>query len=619
VLKEFEAISEHGYLLAAMDISTGRSNESGDMEQAWFEMLEHRRRKVAAQTWIPLRAFIGQTEGMNGYLGYKEDFLGVVSVAVPTRARDEINELTWGGGALSSDHGSYAFRDGRYKTAESFQIDEGVDVGIHLVLEQRNPGGGPRIWHLNQDLVFALRLIEEKDAWVSPDENFVSAVRRERRDDDSVGAIYIRADFLRDYLAARGMALRVLMFRQRTSIEESSDHVRWEDNPHLDDAYEGRFEGRKVRIHPGGDPEGATMAVFNVWRTDVDDGADIPEMGPETDEGTASTSRQLRRTGPVIARIDGEFWRNEWIEPAAHSPRVRGDHEPSATRFIVDNAGTRMSADELYDEDIGKWLWFDAAIVRDLLSLRSGDLSWYTRDTGTLTGEYGYNIHFGVNSAGLINVYAYDIAKLSEWHRRIWASRNMYPEGGLSEELAASQIRARPADTVAPEAVLPGALERLATLGETLWGVRLFREHSIEKSLIASIHRFRATDRASLLELAKDIARLTADRLDIAALHRLAPPPDGRQGTGSLRSLERLIATLIEPEQARAKLTVLAGIYDLRVGAAHLPGGQVEDAFELAGIDKDVDVRFQALQMIKNLTDSLVEISNVVQDAIDRR
>jgi hypothetical protein len=71
------------------------------------------------------------------------------------------------------------------------------------------------------------------------------------------------------------------MYRQRTSIEENSDHIAWESDPYLDNRFDGQFAGRKMRIHPGGYPEGATTAIFHVWRTDLDDGADIPRMGKQ--------------------------------------------------------------------------------------------------------------------------------------------------------------------------------------------------------------------------------------------------------------------------------------------------------------------------------------------------
>jgi hypothetical protein len=63
-------------------------------------------------------------------------------------------------------------------------------------------------------------------------------------------------------------------------------------------------------------------------------------------------------------------------------------------------------------------------------------------------------VHFGMNRLPLINAYAKDVALLPEWQQRIWAGHNVGPEGGVSEELLASQVRAQPARTQAPEEFL---------------------------------------------------------------------------------------------------------------------------------------------------------------------
>lgn len=582
------------------------------MQQAWFEMHAERRRPFAAQTWIPLLAFVGTTQGEHGQLAFQEDFVGAVSVAVVPAFREAAERMSWGETGLSGPHGAYALDDGRYKTADAYQFEEGEDAGVHLVLAQRNPIGD-QVWHLHQDLVLALGLIEEGDVWVQPDENFAVVAKRLRRADGSVGAIHIRTDFLRDYLCARGMALRLLSYRQRESVEETADHINWDGGQLREALADGRFEGRVQRIHPGGDPEGATVAVFHVSRTDVDEQADIPIMGPESEEGTAHTTRHFRRVGSVYHRISGEIWRSEWIEPAASSPRVRGDHVPSSATFIVDAAGTRRVADELNDEDIGIWLWFDPAIVRDLLALRAGRLTWYTHDTGGLEGEPGYQIHFGINEAGLINVYARDVARLSEWHRLIWAGRNVYPQGGLSAELALSHIRGRVADTTAPEARLAELLDRLDSSARECWGVELFRQHGIDTKLLDAIHRFRATDRTSLLELAKDVARVTADRIDQAALQQLSPPSREQPGTGSLKSLERALSRQDGAECARNLMGPLVGIYELRLGAAHLPRNEMEAPFALVGIDPAASAYEQALQLLTRLVQCLQDINTSIR------
>ncbi|UHQ19084.1 hypothetical protein LVB87_12960 [Lysobacter sp. KIS68-7] len=577
------------------------------MDQDWFEMRAERRRPHSGQTWIPLRALLSRAQGDVGQLGYLEDFSGALSIAVPSNFRAAAEELEWGDSGLANSHGAYASPDGSYKTVDTFQFDDGVDAGVHLVLAQRNPIGDD-VWHLNQDLVLALGLIEDGDAWVQPDENFAVVAKRVRRADASVAAILIRTDFLCDYLCARGLALRLLTYRDRVSIEASAGHITWPGGQQNDALADGRFTGRVDRIHPGGDREGATVAVFHSWRTDVDVEADVPIMGPETDDGTDHTHRRFTRAGPVLHRISGEVWRCEWIEPAARSPCVRGDHVPSSTSFIVNAAGDRRGADELNDEDIGLWLWFDAAIVRDLLALRAGRLEWYTHDTGGLEGEPGYTIHFGINEAGLINVYARDVARLSEWHRRFWAGRNLYPDGRLSAELAMSHIEARVADTTAPEQRIADLLTGIDAAARESWGFPIFRQHGIENQLLASLHRFRGVDRSSLLELAKDVARLTADRIDAESLQRFAPPTAQLKGTGSLKSLERALAVHEGAARARSMMGPLAGIYDLRVGAAHLPGSEIEAAFALAGIDPNASSYNQSLQLLTALAQSLESI-----------
>lgn len=582
------------------------------MQQAWFEMHAERRRPFAAQTWIPLLAFLGTKQGEYGHLGFQEDFVGAVSVAVPPEFRDAAKRMRWGEAGLSGPHGAYVFSDGRYKTADAYQFEEGEDAGVHLVLAQRNPIGH-QVWHLHQDLMLALGLIEESDFWVQPDENFAVVAKRLRRADGSVGAIHIRTDFLRDYLCARGLALHLLSYRQRESIEETADHINWDGGQLHEALTDGRFEGRVQRIHPGGDPEGATVAVIHVSRIDVDEQADVPFMGPETEDGTAHTTRHFMRTGPVYQRISGEIWRSEWIEPATRSPRVRGDHVPSSATYIIDSAGTRRVADELNDEDIGIWLWFDPAIVRDLLALRAGRLEWYTHDTGGLEGEPGYQIHFGINECGLVNVYARDVARLSEWHRLIWAARNVYPQGGISAELALAHIRGQVAETTAPEARLGELLHRLNFSSRECWGFELFRQHGIEATLLDAIHRFRAADRASLLELAKDVSRVTADRIDQVALQRFAPPSRERPGTGSLKSLERALSRYEGAAGARHLMGPLAGIYDLRLGAAHLPREEMEASFALAGIDPAATPYEQALQLLTGLVRCLEEIDTSIR------
>lgn len=84
------------------------------MPQAWFEMAEIRRRMFAESAWIPLRAVQPICEGGNrGHLGYKEEFFGAGSLAVPADLKEKANKLGWSDVGISHEHRA-CFDDGRY-------------------------------------------------------------------------------------------------------------------------------------------------------------------------------------------------------------------------------------------------------------------------------------------------------------------------------------------------------------------------------------------------------------------------------------------------------------------------------------------------------------------------
>lgn len=582
-----------------------------ELNKEWFEMTAIRRRLLANAVWIPLRQVETVTEGGEKYTpGRYEEKALAGAIAFPQHHRELAERLGWHELGLPRT-AIHAFEDGRYKPAEIYQYDEGEDAGLHLVLAHNDIADLPTQWLVNQDLILALGLIQEGKSWVRPSEGYVEVIRQRDNPDGSLAAIEIKAEFLRDYLAARGMALRVAVYRQRMAIlKDAAGLPDWRTDPIRDSKDHERFETRQFDVAADGGLLGS-VAVFHAWRTDVDPEDDVPVMGPETSENTKSTHRHYERQGPTLLRVEGEYWREEWIEPADRSERVRGDDPIDQILYIVDAAGNRKPGPELDDEDIGRWLWFTPGVITSLLRVRGAKLDWYTHDTGSVHASYGYSVHFGVNEIGLVNVYAYDIARLPMWQQRIWASNNVTPNGALSKELHASQALADPADTVAPEEAFRGLWLDADALTMRWIGAPLFQKHDSSEAIIASIHRFRALDEPGLLSLAKDIARVTADMIDLAPLRSVAPPPAG-QKFGSLKQLEKALATITEPERARDALTPLVGIYELRLGDAHLPSSKIQEAFSLAGVDRTVHSLEQGTQLIEAAVRGMEAVSEIL-------
>jgi hypothetical protein len=427
--------------------------------QSWFEMADLRRRRFSTAVWVPLHSSEKIVEqGEYGQPGWREEYLSVYSTAFAPqkRAEAELLELH----EFSHERVPHAFRNGDYKPCEVYQYNDHEDLGIDFIFNQHLGNEHPRILHLSQDLVMALHLLQEDDQWVRPEEDYAVVARQRRDAEGAVVAVEIGSDCLRDYLAARGLALRLCYYRSRTAVMADASHFSWPKDGLSVQLPHDRFEARVFEVDKDGGQYGARVAVFTMWRTDVDPEEDVPVFGEETDANTDGSSRHFRRGGEKYFRAQGELWRSEWIEPADRSERVRGDDPAERPRFIVDAAGERWPSLKLYDQDIGRYLWFDPRLVPALLQKRGGGLTWYTQDTGGVWSLPDHKVHFGINRVGLITVYAYDVARLPVWQQRTWAAFNIIPDGAVSGELLDAQMRTQPANTWAPEAGIQEARAR---------------------------------------------------------------------------------------------------------------------------------------------------------------
>src|SRR5580692_5067839 len=375
------------------------------MEQKWFEMMEIRKRRFDSAVWIPLRSSQKDEIGKWGHLGHKSEFFGAASLAVPCRKRNAATNLGWDRLNLMHDHCGSAYR-GRYVAADEYD-DKQLKEAIPLVMSQSGNSAEPPIWHIHPDFVITLKLKREGNVWVAMDEGYIEVVRLKLDADNSPRLLEARAEHLKDYLCARRMALRISWYRERVKVVEAEPAFTW---PKPDGTYQDgeRWQGRINAIHEGGEPFGESMAVVHVTRPNLDFDEDVPLIGVSDDTATSSFTRKLSEKRKLY-RVAGEVWRAEWVEPGARSTRIRGDEPDSPVSFIVDAAGKKQTAKRLIDS--GRWLWFKPEVIPALIDRRGGSLEWYTRETGGVKGSPGYSrVHFGINTLGLVNAYAKDVA-----------------------------------------------------------------------------------------------------------------------------------------------------------------------------------------------------------------
>jgi hypothetical protein len=583
------------------------------MKKDWFEINEFRKRRFADAVWIPIRVSESIIDkGDYGELGYVHEFFGLGSLAVPLMKKDAAKQLSWGSIGVSHEHGVWAAKD-FYKPADIYWLNENESLGFELALIQSFDGAEPRQWHLNQDLVFALGLLREGDIWVRPSEGYTQVARLRRNSKNEPVALEIKNEFLREYLFARNSFLKITWYRSRDMIVENIAEVGSPEAKEEKKENE-RLEIRVNQIIQGGWPEGK-VAVFQSGRTDVDPDEDVPMPGPETDDNVESSNWEFEPTGKRFFRIEGELWRDEEIQPATVSPRIRRDPIPTGISYIVDASGLQKTSEELDDEDDARWLWFKPTVIAELLKQRGTILKWYTRETGGVGCGPGSLTHFGLNSSCLITVYAYDIAKLDSWQQRIWSGYNVTPEGKVSKELLSAQMQAVVAKTFAPENIFADLLGNLNKLFVTATGSPLLRDSTGIETLIVSINRFRALEPNGMFSLAKDIMRLIADRIDVVPLQKVAPPPK-HEKWGSLKSLENYLGAIVGTEVSRKVMRTLFGLYQLRIADAHISAADLSDSFELAGVDPTLPLIDQGLILIDNAARAIWEIGHIVDEHV---
>lgn len=572
------------------------------MDQDWILQKKETRRTFTKSTWVPLRASLDNEQGNVKNIGYTNEFFGCGSVAFSPEYREIAEKLSWNDIGLSTTIAPYAYEDGFYSTIEEYQYNDKEPIGVHLVLELPLPVIGGRQWILNPDLVVALRLVKEGENWVRSEENFVVVAREIIDDEGEQRLIEIKREFLLDYLAARNLSLRLSYYRQRVENVVSLDTSEYAG---LDSYQEERDGGRyELLIRDINDVFGGGWAMFRAWRTDVDEDEDAPTLGPETNENTDYESSRGQKGGYEGVRVEGEFWRDEWIDHQGASSRVRGDTDTNLPQFIIETDGTRVASSELNSEDIGRWLWFHSSIVSELIGLRGFSLEWYTAETGSIKSTSGYSIHFGINSSDLITVYAYDIARLPSWEQHMWAAKNVVPDGKVSRELLESQVKAKPASTHAVEELLFEVMSMLENGFREDLDVSLFTHDFNRLEAMKQISRFASTDQASLLRLAKELIRVFSDRLDVRELRKLSTNSN-KEKLGSNKLLEDVLAQKVGSEKARKVFGPIAGAYDMRVGDAHPTSSKIGEALKLAGVDDNNSFLRQGEQLISNFGQSI--------------
>lgn len=559
------------------------------MKKEWFEMNDLKKHSYDNKVWIPIYANKKLSEsGELGFEGFTEEYIKVRSFIAPKKNKEA---------ALKSDTLNLEYED---KTVKGYSI----------VLEQFFSIEGRSEVLIHQDIILDLGLKRDGDFWVCPEEDYAEVIKIERDDDGNPVYVEIKAEYLKDFLCAKKSGLVLKSYRSRKAIREKFDDIDWtKDKSVFEENDKYKWEGRLAERSEGNSLldilGGAIVSVAG--RTDVDFTEDIPVYEFPTDANTRSETYSVKPTGRKLLQASGELRKTEWIEPANKSPRVKGDEIPSNLEFIVDNSGKTETSKTLGSSS--RWLWFHPNVVNELLKKRTGFLTWQTEDTGEVGGAWNRSIHFGVNSLGLVNVYAEDIADVNELDKKIWASNNVAPEGRISDELHSIQMQTLMPETEAPEQTFFSLVSEIEKIFNLKTGQKLFREHAIEE-IAKKIHRFHVITLEDFYSLCKEITRFLIERINRDSL-KAVKKEDNK--LGELKRLENILSAL--GYDGRKIMGVLAGVYDLRLADAHLPSDEkTEVAMKLVAVDFTTMKLNSGKELIKNINASLTKIKEAFEN-----
>jgi hypothetical protein len=106
--------------------------------------------------------------------------------------------------------------------------------------------------------------------------------------------------------------------------------------------------------------------------------------------------------------------------------------------------------------------------------------------------------------------------------------------------------------------------------------------------------------------------RVVIEQIDEAALHKIVVPPKTEKW-GSLKSMEKVLATLIGEEKARTALGPLHGIYNLRLADAHVASKDLDEAYVLARVDRALPFVMQGRDLLVTCVNALHRIADDIK------
>ena len=517
----------------------------------WFEMSDVISNRHGDGEWTLLWAYEVLQRGDQFSAPYLEAILRVRSVFAPLLSKEKWFSRWYD---IETDNVYPCVDHGQYCKPYVYYFDStsGDEAGEYGVYSYRITSGETSGLIVNPDMVAALGLVQEGDHWIRPSECDVEVIKVERDSDGKIITIKIKTEHLKDYLCARRMGLYIEEFRHRQEQDFDGNKIDWDRSPIIDK----RFSS-----------DGNGIYEWKGW------------MFKHIDDYSWNDVQTVK--GPVLSlpsyyRIEGQLWKQFWVNPAKISSRVAGD-EINLSFYVKPN-GEQHEISTVDDFEYGHvYLFFNIGLV-DKLRSTGLTMTWVARDVFKVTSPNGPHVLCGISKKGNIFAISADVARQDTWLQMIYRSENIRPEE-LNDyagcELFQNQMMCEFLSTKAPEDEFKRLVKDFDNVFLMKTGVRLWKD--CNERIINLVSRFASMDVDGYVRLAKILTEGIIERIDEKSLVGFINgrvKTDGFRGISLLGVCVNLLNTAIDGKIA---VKFLRDINSIRqVDAHYMPPEDVQ-------------------------------------------
>jgi hypothetical protein len=200
----------------------------------------------------------------------------------------------------------------------------------------------------------------------------------------------------------------------------------------------------------------------------------------------------------------------------------------------------------------------------------------------------GQSIDVGINSKGLVNAFAPDIAKRNTAEQAYWASYSSIPSGKVCEELFQTRMQCKPPHSPGAVDLILQVRSELDKVFQERFSCRVYDDFNPEYLQKCKISVGPVTnDLTEVFELTKILYKWLIESMNIESLRKsLDCKIDYDKEWKQIKLLEELLKINgVDGPVAKLLSDCLRGLNELKVADAHISTTKVKKAFSLLKIE----------------------------------